>query len=142
MAAAGCRKSELKYDSAARFHAVYRIDVGTAISRRTDELAFDLEQRLRDDKLDVEVVRDGERTRVIRAPAEVQPQALSRAVAPFPLLFQSDNRLVVRPSEVSAVREAVLRDTVETVRGRLDKLGAKPKLSLAGELLTVDLRGV
>src|SRR5207245_8417057 len=93
-----------------------------------------------DDQLDVTVGREGEQDLMLTGPADAVAAGLARVRAlGLPVGAPAGARFALRPELVAQLRAATLRETVEMLKARLDNLGVRARVALAGEIVIVDV---
>jgi protein-export membrane protein SecD len=148
------KRIQLGLDLQGGLHLVYEVNVDKAVSDKVDRLASDIEDRLRKDKgvNDVAITREGRDDIVVTF-----KQAADHAKLDESLLKDYRNsldlaerkpeagvvRLKLDPDQVEEVRDYALRQGIETIRGRVDKLGvAEPTIIKKGTDIIVELPGL
>ena len=150
------KKIQLGLDLQGGLHLVYEVNVDKAVSDKVDRLSSDIEDRLRTDKgvTDVNVVArertrrhhphvqepgrpgQGRRPAAARVPQVARP---GRAATPPTGVV----RLRLDPDQIDEVRDYALRQGIETIRDRVDKLGvAEPTIIKKGTDIIVELPGL
>jgi protein-export membrane protein SecD len=134
-------------------HLVYEVHVDKAVSDKVDRIASDIEDRLKKDKkvAEVTVNREGRDDIVVtfKTPADhvkINDEMLRDFRQQLDLASRDPAtgtvRLRLDPDQVEEVRDSALRQGVETIRGRVDKLGvAEPTIIRKGTDIVVELPG-
>ncbi|MSP63526.1 MAG: protein translocase subunit SecD [Myxococcales bacterium] len=148
------RKILLGLDLQGGLHIVYKVDVDKAVSNKADRLASEVEERLKKDRKvsSVTVGRSGndEITVQFREPAEAKKLDLNMMKTFRRDLFE-DSRdadkgfvvLKVDSDQIDEMREYAVRQGVETIRNRVDKLAvAEPTIIRKGSDIIVELPGL
>jgi preprotein translocase subunit SecD len=148
------KRIQLGLDLQGGLHLVYEVNVDKAVSDKVDRLASDIEDRLRKDKgvSDVAITREGRDDIVVtfKQPAEhakLDDELLKDYRNSLDLAERKPETGVVRlkldPDQVEEVRDYALRQGIETIRGRVDKLGvAEPTIIKKGTDIIVELPGL
>jgi preprotein translocase subunit SecD len=153
------KKIQLGLDLQGGLHLVYAVNINKAVSDKVDRLSSEIEDRLRRDKgvTDVNVVRsDDEKAGhfdivlTFKNPADqakVDDQLLREYRKTMDLLSRDAATGVVRlrldPNQIDEVRDYALRQGIETIRNRVDKLGvAEPTIIKKGTDIIVELPGL
>jgi preprotein translocase subunit SecD len=148
------KRIQLGLDLQGGLHLVYEVNVDKAVSDKVDRLATDVEDKLRRDKgvNDVVVSREGRDLIVLTFKNPADSAKLDDA-----LLKEHRNaldvvsrdaakgvvRLSIDPDQVAEVQEYALRQGIETIRNRVDKLGvAEPTIIKKGTDIIVELPGL
>lgn len=148
------KRIQLGLDLQGGLHLVYEVNVDKAVSDKVDRLATDVEDKLRRDKgvNDVVVSREGRDLIVLTFKNPADNAKLDDA-----LLKEHRNaldvvsrdaakgvvRLSIDPDQVAEVQEYALRQGIETIRNRVDKLGvAEPTIIKKGTDIIVELPGL
>jgi preprotein translocase subunit SecD len=133
---------------------VYEVNVDKAVSDKVDRLSSDVEDRLGRDKgvKELNVVREGRDDIILtfKNPAEqakLDEEVLRQYRKSLDLVDRNPATGVVRlrldPDQVEEVRDYALRQGIETIRGRVDKLGvAEPTIIKKGTDIIVELPGL
>ncbi len=148
------RKILLGLDLQGGLHIVYKVDVDRAVGHKADRLATEVEEKLRKDKhlTNVTVGRSGndEITIQFKEPADAKRLDLAFLKQFRKDLFE-DSRdaakgtvvLKVDPDQIDEMREYAVRQGVETIRNRVDKLAvAEPTIIRKGTDIIVELPGL
>src|SRR6516225_740442 len=128
------KKIQLGLDLQGGLHLVYEVNVDKAVSDKVDRLASSIEDRLIKDKgaTGLSVSREGRDDIVatFKNPSDVgklDDDILRENRKALDLVDRNATTGVVRlrldPDQVAEVREYALRQGIETIRGRVDKLG-------------------
>ena len=153
------KKIQLGLDLQGGLHLVYAVNINKAVSDKVDRLSSEIEDRLRRDKgvTDVNVVRsdsekDGHFDIILtfKNPADqakVDDQLLREYRKSLDLLSRDAAagtvRLRLDPNQIDEVRDYALRQGIETIRNRVDKLGvAEPTIIKKGTDIIVELPGL
>jgi preprotein translocase subunit SecD len=151
------KKIQLGLDLQGGLHLVYEVNVGKAVSDKVDRLSSDIEDRLRRDKgvTDLSVTRedqDGHYDIILtfKNPADqakVNEELLKEYRKSLDLVDRNATTGVVRlrldPDQIDEVRDYALRQGIETIRNRVDKLGvAEPTIIKKGTDIIVELPGL
>jgi len=148
------KKIQLGLDLQGGLHLVYEVNVDKAVSDKVDRISSSIEDRLRGDKgvKDVNVNREGRDDIILtfKNPAEqakVDDALLREFRKQLDLVERNPTTGVVRlrldPDQIEDVRESSLRQAIETLRGRVDKLGvAEPTIIKKGTDIIVELPGL
>ncbi len=148
------KKIQLGLDLQGGLHLVYEVNVDKAVSDKVDRLSSDIEDRLRRDKgvKELNVTREGRDDIILtfKNPAEqakVDEEVLREYRKSLDLVDRNPATGVVRlrldPDQVEEVRDYALRQGIETIRGRVDKLGvAEPTIIKKGTDIIVELPGL
>ena len=153
------KRIQLGLDLQGGLHLVYAVNINKAVSDKVDRLSAEIEDRLRRDKgvTDVNVVRsdsekDGHFDIILtfKNPADqvkVDDQLLREYRKSLDLLSRDAAAGVVRlrldPNQIDEVRDYALRQGIETIRNRVDKLGvAEPTIIKKGTDIIVELPGL
>jgi preprotein translocase subunit SecD len=148
------KRIQLGLDLQGGLHLVYEVNVDKAVSDKVDRLSSDLEDRLRKDKgvADLAVSREGRDDIVLTFKPPADQAKLDEAVLKeyrksLDVVERSAVTGVVRlrldPDQVEEVRDYALRQGIETIRGRVDKLGvAEPTIIKKGTDIIVELPGL
>ncbi len=130
------------------------MNVDKAVSDKVDRLSSDIEDRLHRDKgvTELNVNREGRDDIILtfKNPADqvkVDEQMLRDFRKQLDLVERNAGTGVVRlrldPDQVEEVRDYALRQGIETIRGRVDKLGvAEPTIIKKGTDIIVELPGL
>jgi preprotein translocase subunit SecD len=134
-------------------HLVYEVNVNKAVSDKVDRIASEIEERLKKDKkvADVTVNREDRDDIVLvfknaADHAKVDDELLKQFRQQLDLVerdpVKGTVRLKLDPDQVEEVRDSALRQGIETIRGRVDKLGvAEPTIIKKGTDIVVELPG-
>jgi preprotein translocase subunit SecD len=153
------KKIQLGLDLQGGLHLVYAVNINKAVSDKVDRLSSEIEDRLRRDKgvTDVNVNRtDDEKAGrfdivlTFKNPADqakVDDQLLREYRKSLDLINRDAATGVVRlrldPDQIDEVRDYALRQGIETIRNRVDKLGvAEPTIIKKGTDIIVELPGL
>jgi preprotein translocase subunit SecD len=148
------KKIQLGLDLQGGLHLVYEVNVDKAVSDKVDRLSSDVEDRLRRDKgvTELGVTREGRDDIILtfKTPADaakVDEALLKEYRQSLDLVDKNTSTGVVRlrldPDQVEEVRDYALRQGIETIRGRVDKLGvAEPTIIKKGTDIIVELPGL
>jgi preprotein translocase subunit SecD len=148
------KKIQLGLDLQGGLHLVYEVNVDKAVSDKVDRLASSIEDRLIKDKgaTGLAVSREGRDDIVVtfKNPTDVgklDDEILRENRKALDLVDRNATTGVVRlrldPDQVAEVREYALRQGIETIRGRVDKLGvAEPTIIKKGTDIIVELPGL
>ena len=153
------KKIQLGLDLQGGLHLVYAVNINKAVSDKVDRLSSEIEDRLRRDKgvNDVNVNRtDDEKAGrfdivlTFKNPADqakVDDQLLREYRKSLDLISRDPAAGVVRlrldPDQIDEVRDYALRQGIETIRNRVDKLGvAEPTIIKKGTDIIVELPGL
>src|SRR5262245_15672142 len=128
------KKIALGLDLQGGLHLVYEVHVDKAVSDKVDRLSSDIEERLRKDKgvTELNVVREGRDDIILtfKNPADqakIDEALLKDYRKQLDLVNRNATTGVVRlrldPNQVEDVRESALRQGIETIRNRVDKMG-------------------
>jgi preprotein translocase subunit SecD len=133
-------------------HLVLGVEADKALASQTDRLAEDLKSALERRGIGViRIVREGETALLVQL-ANVQHWNDALTVVGEFTAFERQGedpaaarfRLVMRPQEVSGLRDLAVRQGVETIRNRVDQFGvAEPTITRQGEnRILIQLPGV
>src|SRR4051794_36944873 len=151
------KKIQLGLDLQGGLHLVYEVNVSKAVSDKVDRLSSDIEDRLRRDKgvADVTVSREDQEGRydivlTFKNPADqvkVDETLLREYRKSLDLINRNPTTGVVRlrldPDQIDEVRDYALRQGIETIRNRVDKLGvSEPTIIKKGTDIIVELPGL
>jgi len=153
------KKIQLGLDLQGGLHLVYNVNVGKAVSDKVDRLSSDVEDRLRKDRgvTDVNVVRADKPEEshydiilTFKNPADqakVDDALLKEYRKSLDLISRDpakgEVRLRLDPDQIDEVRDYALRQGIETIRNRVDKLGvAEPTIIKKGTDIIVELPGL
>jgi preprotein translocase subunit SecD len=148
------KRIQLGLDLQGGLHLVYEVNVDKAVSDKVDRLASDIEDRLRKDRgvSDVAVSREGRDDIVVKFKnpadqAKLDENLLRDYRKSLDLADRNATAGVVRlrldPDQVAEVRDYALRQGIETIRNRVDKLGvAEPTIIKKGTDIIVELPGL
>jgi preprotein translocase subunit SecD len=148
------KKIQLGLDLQGGLHLVYEVNVDKAVSDKVDRLSSDIEDRLSRDKgvKDVNVIREGRDDIILnfKNPADqakLDEEVLRQYRKSLDVIDRNPATGVVRlrldPDQVEEVRDYALRQGIETIRGRVDKLGvAEPTIIKKGTDIIVELPGL
>jgi preprotein translocase subunit SecD len=148
------KRIQLGLDLQGGLHLVYEVNVDKAVSDKVDRLSTDIEDRLRRDKgvSDLAVSREGRDFIVLtfKNPADsakLDDSVLKEYRNALDVVSRDPAKGVVRlsidPDQVSEVQEYALRQGIETIRNRVDKLGvAEPTIIKKGTDIIVELPGL
>jgi len=147
-------KIQLGLDLQGGLHLVYEVNVDKAVSDKADRISSDIEDRLTRDKgvKDLNVNREGRDDIILtfKNPADqskVDDAMLRDFRKQLDLVDRNAQTGVIRlridPDQVEEVRDYALRQGIETIRGRVDKLGvAEPTIIKKGTDIIVELPGL
>jgi preprotein translocase subunit SecD len=148
------KRIQLGLDRQGGLHLVYEVNVDKAVSDKVDRLATDVEDKLRRDKgvKDVVVSRE-ERDFIVltfKNPADnakLDDSILKEFRNALDVVSRDAGKGVVRlsidPDQVAEVQDYALRQGIETIRNRVDKLGvAEPTIIKKGTDIIVELPGL
>jgi preprotein translocase subunit SecD len=119
-------------------HLQYRVDVDTAIARRIDGFASDIENLLGEDyEVDVEVI-DGTSFRVVIPSGAEARAAFDDAVTLYPVDVNEESstsfRLEIGSDYIEETRRWAIDTAISTIRSRVDSLGvSEPSISRQGD---------
>ncbi len=148
------KRIQLGLDLQGGLHLVYEVNVDKAVSDKVDRLSSDIEDRLHKDKgvAELAVSREGRDDIVLTFKQPADNAKLDDAVLKeyrnsLDLVERNAATGVVRlrldPNQVEEVRDYALRQGIETIRGRVDKLGvAEPTIIKKGTDIIVELPGL
>jgi preprotein translocase subunit SecD len=148
------KKIQLGLDLQGGLHLVYEVNVDKAVSDKVDRLSSDVEDRLRRDKAvaDLNVSREGRDDIVLtfKNPADqakLGDDILKEYRNSLDVVERSPERGIVRlrldQDQIEEVRDYALRQGIETIRGRVDKMGvAEPTIIRKGTDIIVELPGL
>src|ERR1041384_3925746 len=148
------KRIQLGLDLQGGLHLVYEVNVDKAVSDKVDRLSSDIEDRLQRDKgvKDLNVNREGRDDIILTFKnaadqAKVDDVMLREYRKSLDLVERNPAAGVVRlrldPDQVEEVRDYALRQGIETIRGRVDKLGvAEPTIIKKGTDIIVELPGL
>src|SRR5580765_5098227 len=148
------KKIQLGLDLQGGLHLVYEVNVDKAVSDKVDRISSSIEDRLRGDKgvKEVNVNREGRDDIILtfKNPADqakVDDALLREYRKQLDLVERNATTGVVRlrldPDQIEDVRESSLRQAIETLRGRVDKLGvSEPTIIKKGTDIIVELPGL
>jgi preprotein translocase subunit SecD len=151
------KKIALGLDLQGGLHLVYEVNVNKAVSDKVDRLSTDIEDRLRRDKgvSDINVTRedkDGHFDIVLtfKNPADqvkVDDNLLKEYRKSLDLVDRNaatgSVRLRLDSDQIDEVHDYALRQGIETIRNRVDKLGvAEPTIIKKGTDIIVELPGL
>jgi preprotein translocase subunit SecD len=148
------KRIQLGLDLQGGLHLVYEVNVDKAVSDKVDRLASDVEDRLRRDKsvADLTVSREGRDDIVLtfKNPADhakLGDDILKEYRDSLDVAERNASTGVVRlrldQDQVEEVRDYALRQGIETIRGRVDKMGvAEPTIIKKGTDIIVELPGL
>ena len=150
------RRISLGLDLQGGLHMVYKVDVEKAVAHKADRLAGDLEDRLAKDKKisapNVMIARSGEDEIDVTFKNPDDAKKLDRTFLKyFRRELVEDSRegkggvikLKINPDVVDEMREYALRQGVETIRNRVDKLAvSEPTIIKKGSDIIVELPGL
>jgi preprotein translocase subunit SecD len=148
------KRIQLGLDLQGGLHLVYEVNVDKAVSDKVDRLASDIEDRLRKDKgvNDVAISREGRDDIVVTFKQPADHAKLDDAILKdyrnsLDVAERKPDTGVVRlrldPDQVEEVRDYALRQGIETIRGRVDKLGvSEPTIIKKGTDIIVELPGL
>ncbi len=148
------KRIQLGLDLQGGLHLVYEVNVDKAVSDKVDRLASDIEDRLRKDKgvNDVAISREGRDDIVATFKQPADHAKLDDAILKdyrnsLDVAERKPDTGVVRlrldPDQVEEVRDYALRQGIETIRGRVDKLGvSEPTIIKKGTDIIVELPGL
>lgn len=148
------KKISLGLDLQGGLHLVYEVQVDKAVSDKADRLAADLEERLRKDKKvsDVRAEREGTNLIILRFKTPADAAKVDREfLRPDARYLFEDKRddakgeifLKMEGAYVDELRDYAIRQGVETIRNRVDKLAvAEPTIIRKGTDIVVELPGL
>ena len=148
------KRIQLGLDLQGGLHLVYEVNVDKAVSDKVDRLSSDVEDRLRRDKAvaDLNVSREGRDDIVLtfKTPADhakLGEDILKEYRNSLDVVERNAATGVVRlrldQDQVEEVRDYALRQGIETIRGRVDKMGvAEPTIIRKGTDIIVELPGL
>src|SRR6516162_2298124 len=128
------KKIQLGLDLQGGLHLVYEVNVDKAVSDKVDRLSSDIEDRLHRDKAvtGLSVNREGRDDIILTFNPPADQAKLDDAIIrdyrkSLDLVSRDGTTGVVKlrldPDQVEEVRDYALRQGIETIRGRVDKLG-------------------
>ena len=147
------KKIALGLDLQGGLHLVYEVNVDKAVSDKVDRLSTNVEDRVRRDKgvNDVSVSREGRDDIVytFKNPADsakLDDSVMKEFRDSLDVVERDPAKGIVRlridPDQVSEVQDYALRQGIETIRNRVDKLGvAEPAIMKKGTDIIVELPG-
>jgi preprotein translocase subunit SecD len=148
------KKIMLGLDLQGGLHLVYEVQVDKAVSDKADRLANDIEEKLRKDKKikDVHSEREGKDEIVLTFKTPTDGKKLDREfLKEFRKYLYEDGRddakgevrLKIDSDYVDELRDYAVRQGVETIRNRVDKLAvAEPTIIRKGTDIIVELPGL
>ncbi len=148
------KKIMLGLDLQGGLHLVYEVQVDKAVSDKADRLASDIEERLRRDKKvkDVHADRAGKDEIVLTFKNPDETRKLDREfLKDYRKQLYEDSRdaakgevkLRIDQDYVEELRDYAVRQGVETIRNRVDKLAvAEPTIIRKGNDIVVELPGL
>jgi preprotein translocase subunit SecD len=148
------KRIQLGLDLQGGLHLVYEVNVDKAVSDKVDRLASDIEDRLRKDKnvSELAVSREGRDDIVLTFKQPADQAKLDDAILKdyrksLDLVDRNPTTGVVRlrldQDQIEEVRDYALRQGIETIRGRVDKLGvSEPTIIKKGTDIIVELPGL
>ena len=148
------KKIQLGLDLQGGLHLVYEVNVDKAVSDKVDRLSSDIEDKLRRDKAvtELSVTREGRDDIILTFKnaadaAKIDEALLKEYRNSLDLVDRNAASGVVRlrldSDQVEEVRDYALRQGIETIRGRVDKLGvAEPTIIKKGTDIIVELPGL
>jgi preprotein translocase subunit SecD len=148
------KRIQLGLDLQGGLHLVYEVNVDKAVSDKVDRLSTDVEDKLRRDKgvKDLVVSREGRDFIVLtfKPPADsakLDDSILKEHRQALDVVSRDAAAGVVRlsidPDQVAEVQDYALRQGIETIRNRVDKLGvAEPTIIKKGTDIIVELPGL
>jgi preprotein translocase subunit SecD len=148
------KKIMLGLDLQGGLHLVYEVQVEKAVSDKADRLAGDLEDKLKKDKkvADVRIEREGSMDMIARFKNPADAAKLDRAfLADYRKYLYEDARddkagevrLKIDNDYVDELKDYAIRQGVETIRNRVDKLAvAEPTIIRKGTDIVVELPGL
>jgi preprotein translocase subunit SecD len=148
------RKILLGLDLQGGLHIVYKVDVNRAVGHKADRLASEIEERLRKDRKvsGINVTRSGNDEVVVHFKDPGEAKKLDRELMKnFRRDMYEDSRdaakgevvLKVDPDQIDEMKEYAVRQGVETIRNRVDKLAvAEPTIIRKGTDIIVELPGL
>jgi preprotein translocase subunit SecD len=148
------KRIQLGLDLQGGLHLVYEVNVDKAVSDKVDRLASDIEDRLRKDKnvTELAVSREGRDDIVLTFKQPADQAKLDDAILKdyrksLDLVDRNPTTGVVRlrldQDQIEEVRDYALRQGIETIRGRVDKLGvSEPTIIKKGTDIIVELPGL
>src|SRR5688572_12772394 len=148
------KRIQLGLDLQGGLHLVYEVNVDKAVSDKVDRLSTDVEDKLRRDKgvNALAVTREGRDIIVLtfKNPADsakLDDSILKDYRNSLDVTARDAAKGVVRlsidPDQVAEVQDYALRQGIETIRNRVDKLGvAEPTIIKKGTDIIVELPGL
>ncbi len=148
------KKILLGLDLQGGLHLVYEVQVDKAVSDKADRLAAELEEKLRKDRkvTDVRADREGNAEIVLRFknPADIAKVDRELLKEQQKYLYEDKRdadkgevRLKIEGAYVDELRDYAIRQGVETIRNRVDKLAvAEPTIIRKGTDIVVELPGL
>ena len=148
------KRIQLGLDLQGGLHLVYEVNVDKAVSDKVDRLSTDVEDKLRREKgvNDLAVTREGRDVIVLtfKNPADsakLDDSVLKDYRNSLDVTERDAAKGVVRlsidPDQVAEVQDYALRQGIETIRNRVDKLGvAEPTIIKKGTDIIVELPGL
>lgn len=146
------RKLQLGLDLQGGLHLVYEVNVDKAVSSKVDRLASDLEDRLAEKQVKVEITREGREDIIVKFQppadlAKLDDDIMKNYRTALDEVERDASTGIVRfridPDQVAEVADYSLRQGIETIRGRVDKFGvAEPTIIKRGTDIVVELPGL
>jgi preprotein translocase subunit SecD len=148
------KRIQLGLDLQGGLHLVYEVNVDKAVGGKVDRLASDIEDKLRKDKgvNDLTVTREGRDDIIFtfKNPSEqtkLDESILKEHRNDLDVADRDAGKGVVRlrldPKQVDEIRDYALRQGIETIRNRVDKVGvAEPTIIKKGTDIIVELAGL
>jgi preprotein translocase subunit SecD len=148
------KKIQLGLDLQGGLHLVYEVQVDKAVADKADRLSGDLEEKLRKEKKvkDVHIEREGALELVARFKDPADAAKLDRELLKEyrKYLFEDGRdpqkgevRLKIDGDYVDELKDYAIRQGVETIRNRVDKLAvAEPTIIRKGTDIVVELPGL
>ncbi len=148
------KRIQLGLDLQGGLHLVYEVQVQKAVSDKADRLSVELEEKLRKDKkihdVHAERVGDDEIKMVFKNPADLA-KCDSRFLKDYQRYLTEQGRdkdkgeltLKIDSDYVDELKEYAVTQGVQTITGRVDKLGvAEPSVNKKGNDIVVELPGL
>jgi preprotein translocase subunit SecD len=133
-------------------HLVLGVETDKALASQTDRVAEDLKSALERKGIGVlRIAREGEAALLVQLANPQHWNDALTAISDFTAFERESEdpaaarfRLVMRPQEVSSLRDLAVRQGVETIRNRVDQFGvAEPTITRQGEnRILIQLPGV
>ncbi len=149
------RRISLGLDLQGGLHIVYKVDVDKAVGHKADRLATDLDDRLRKERkaANFTISREGNDAVVVhfKEPGDAKKLDNQFLLHSFRHDLFEDSRdagkgevvLRVHPDQIDEMREYAVRQGVETIRNRVDKLAvAEPTIIRKATDIIVELPGL